>query len=319
MTANLSGRARQLFGFGFVLVLLFAGFSIAAPNFASFGNVSAMLHAMGPITAASCGLAIVVLAGKIDISIGSIAFLSASVGGVAMQDYGLHPLPGFAIILVLGAALGALNGFVVVVMGVNSLIATLGTMIAFRGVGLVLTDARVIPLDESVRWLGNFAIGPVFVDTIVVGLVFLAVHHLHRNTTYGRQVVAIGNGEETARRVGIHTDRNVFLAFVVSGLLASVAACSAFIQVGSISGFLGKGMEFNAIAVIVVGGISLAGGRGRILPGVLLGALAFQMIANGLNQIGANPYVYQLTTGIVIFVAMYLDALKTSARLPVRT
>ncbi|WP_394890490.1 ABC transporter permease [Mesorhizobium sp. AaZ16] len=277
-----------------------------------------MLHAMGPITAASCGIALVILAGKIDISIGSIAFLSASIGGLLMESGSVHPAIGFIVILGSAALLGAVNGFVIAYLGVNALITTLGTMIAFRGLGLVLTEARVIPLPEAARSLGNLAVGPVFVDTIVIGLVICLVHFLYRHTVFGRRLMAVGNNEETAVRIGIDARMVTFRVFVLSGLLAGVAASSSFIQVGSISGFLGRGLEFMAIAAAVVGGISLAGGRGTILPGVALGALSFQIIANGLNQVGANPYVYQLVTGVVIFVAMYMDALRSTQKSKIR-
>ncbi|OSR68733.1 Ribose import permease protein RbsC [Pseudomonas syringae pv. actinidiae] len=305
-------RRSASFGFGFALIVIFIGFSIAAPNFATIGNVFAMLHAMGPLTVAACGIALVILTGKIDISIGAIAFLSASIPAVLMEQYGLTPWIGLPLIVVLGAAMGAINGFLVAYLKIDSLIATLGTMIAFRGLGLMLTDARVIALPASAQPLGNLSVGPLSVDTLVMIAVLLGVHFVHRRTTFGRHLNAVGNGEEIARKVGINTGSVIFKTFVLSGLLAGASAVFSYLQVGSISGFLGKGLEFNSIAVAVVGGLSLAGGRGRIFPGIVIGALAFQIIANGLNQISASPYVYQLVTGVVIFIAMYLDAGKSA-------
>ena len=305
-------RRSASFGFGFALIVMFIGFGLAAPNFATFNNVFAMLHAMGPLTIAACGIALVVLTGKIDISIGAIAFLSSSVAAVLMERYDLSPVLGLPLIIVLGALMGAVNGLLVAFLKVDALIATLGTMIAFRGLGLMLTDARVIALPQSAQPLGNLTLGPLSVDTVVMVLILLGVHFLHRRTTFGRHLNAVGNGEEVARKVGINTPSVVFKTFVLSGLLAGASAVFSFLQVGSISGFLGKGLEFNAIAVAVVGGLSLAGGRGRIFPGIVIGALAFQIIANGLNQVSASPYVYQLITGVVIFVAMYMDAGKSA-------
>jgi ribose/xylose/arabinose/galactoside ABC-type transport system permease subunit len=108
-------------------------------------------------------------------------------------------------------------------------------------------------------------------------------------------------------------DRLVFVAFVLSGVLAAVGGVLDTLQIGAISAYLGKGMEFNAVAVIVVGGVSLFGGRGNILSSVVLGALVFELIRNGLNHLGANPYAYRLVSGVVIFAAMYADALKSRA------
>jgi ribose/xylose/arabinose/galactoside ABC-type transport system permease subunit len=305
-------RNASSYGFAFVALVVVVGFSIAAPHFASSANVFAMLHAVCPLTIASCGIGLVILTGKIDISIGSIAFLSASLGALAMDKLGWSPFIALPATIFIGAVLGLINGFVIAVLGVNSLIATLGSMIAFRGLGLLLTDARVIPLPAVASNIGNATIGPVFVDTVVVALVLVGVYTLHARTTYGRQLTAVGNNEETARRIGIPVKQTTLIAFVLSGALAGLSAVSSFIQVGSISGFLGQGLEFHAIAVAVVGGLSLAGGRGRILPGILIGALSFQVIENGLNQVSANPYIYQLVTGVVIFAAMYMDALKSS-------
>lgn len=298
-------------GFVIVLAAIFCVFALATDHFASAGNFIAMLHAMAPVVVMSCGMGLVVLAGKLDISIGSVAFLSATCAVLLMNNYGVHPVAAFAVTLVAGAALGALNGFIVVGLGINPLIATLGTMIALRGVALQLTNAILIPLPESVRSLGNLAIGPIFVDILVAAVVVIAADQLHRRTVFGRQLNAIGNGEEIAARIGIPVGRRVFVAFVLSGLLASIGGIIALIQVGSISSYLGRGMEFTAVAVVVVGGISLFGGRGAILPGVVLGALTFEMIANGLNQMSANPYAYRLVTGGIIFVAMYVDAMKS--------
>jgi ribose/xylose/arabinose/galactoside ABC-type transport system permease subunit len=227
-----------------------------------------------------------------------------------MKNAGVSPALSFAAALMTGILLGAINGFVVVVLQINPLIATLGSMIALRGVALQMTNAILISVPESVRTLGNAKIGPIFADIVLAAFVLIVAHVIHQRTAFGRRLNAIGNGEEIAARIGVPVSRVVFLSFVLSGFLASVGGLMALVQVGAISSYLGKGMEFTAVAVIVVGGISLFGGRGAILPGVLFGAFAFEMISNGLNQMSANPYAYRLVTGGIIFVAMYVDAVR---------
>jgi ribose/xylose/arabinose/galactoside ABC-type transport system permease subunit len=194
---------------------------------------------------------------------------------------------------------------------VNSLIATLGTMIAFRGLGLTLTDGGLIEMPDAIKPLGNVMLGPVFLDTILALGVVAAMHFVHRWTNFGRQLTAIGNSEDVARRIGIAVDRQVFISFLVSGLLAALAGVIYTMQVAVNTSKIGEGMEFTAVAVVVVGGISLFGGRGNVLTAVILGSLTFQMIRSGLQHIGANPYSYRLVEGVVIFVAMYVDALKS--------
>ncbi len=298
-------------GFYLVLVVVFLFFSFTARNFANLGNVMAMLHAMAPVVVMSCGMALVVFSGKLDISIGSVAMVSCAVAVLLMKNLHLHPVLAFLAALVCGAALGALNGFIVAFLGINPLIATLGAMISLRGLALWMTKAVFMPVPESVRVLGNATVGPVFYDIFVLLAVAAAVHLLHRRTIFGRQLNAVGNGEETAQRIGIPVRGRVFTSFVLSGLLAAFGGYVSLLQVGGVSAYLGKGMEFTAVAVVVVGGISLFGGRGAVVPGVLVGAFTFQVIQNGLNQLGANPYAYNVITGAVIFVAMYADALKS--------
>ena len=299
-------------GFQIILLVLVLGFTLAAPGFLLPGNIFGMLHSMAPITIIAAGMALIVMLGKLDISLGSIALASASVAALAMRNFGLdaHPELAFLLALVVGAVLGSVNGFVVCVLKVNPLIATLGTMIAFRGIALQVTDSQVIVLPDAVRGFGNWTLGPVFLDTLIAGALLLAVNLLHRETPFGRTVTAIGNDETTAARVGLPTGRTVFACFVLSGLLAATGGFLAAAQTGSVTTFLGRGVEFVAVAVVVVGGISLFGGRGNIFSGVLLGAATFEIIRSGLNYVGANPYSYQLIGGVIIYVAMYASSLK---------
>ncbi|MEM8855526.1 MAG: ABC transporter permease [Pseudomonadota bacterium] len=304
------GRFALDYGFPLVLVALVAGFTFAAPSFIAPANVIGLLHAMAPVAIIATGMAIVVMMGKLDISVGSIAFVAMSCAAVAITDYGL-PIP-LAVVLavIIGAVLGAVNGFVVSVLKVNPLIATLGSMIAFRGLALQITNSQVIVLPDAMRGFGNWTVGPLFMDIVFAFAIILVVHILHRDTPFGRNITAIGNDEATARRIGIPVGRTVFLSFVLSGTLAAIGGVFAAAQVGSVTTFLGRGLEFTAVAIVVVGGISLFGGRGSVFWGVLLGALTFEVIRSGLNHIGANPYFYELVGGVVIFVAMYASALR---------
>jgi len=304
-------------GFLIVFVIAFVFFSMMTDHFLEAGNILNILHTMSPLAITASGLALVVISGKLDISVGSIAFLSCAAGALLMKNAGLDPLLAALLVLALGALLGAVNGFIVTVLQVNSLITTLGTMIAYRGVALALTDALLVQLPEPIRLLGNAQIGPVPSDIFIMLSIVMAVHLLHVRTPFGRQLVAIGNDAAIARKVGLPVDRTGFFTFVLSGMLASAGGILTTVQTGAVSPFLGSGLEFTALAVVVVGGISLLGGRGTILFAILPGAFIFEMIRNGLTNLGANPYSYRLVGGAVIFAAMYADALK-SGRLSLR-
>ena len=296
-------------GFPIVLAVLILSFAAASPSFLAPANVAGALHAMAPITVIASGLAIVVMMGQLDISVGSIAFVAMAVAAVVME-HGVSPALACAAALGIGAGLGAFNGFVVCILRVDPLIATLGSMIGFRGLALQITDSQVMVLPDAVRAFGNWTLGPVFVDTLLALAILVAVHWLHRETVFGRDATAVGNDQATARRIGLAVDRTVFAGFVLSGLLAAVGGVFAAAQVGAVTTFLGQGLEFTAVAVVVVGGISLFGGRGSVLWGVALGALTFEVIRSGLNHVGADPYFYQLIGGAIIFVAMYAAALR---------
>jgi ribose/xylose/arabinose/galactoside ABC-type transport system permease subunit len=298
-------------GFFLVFALAFIFFATMTENFFQVQNILNILHTMAPLAITASGLAVVVISGRLDISVGSTAFLSCAIGALLMKNIGLDPILAALLVLGSGAALGALNGFIVTVLQVNPLIATLGTMIAFRGIALALTDALLVQLPEPIRVLGNAHIGPIPTDIFVMLIVLTGVHVLLVRTAFGRQIVAIGNDIATARKVGLPVDRTGFLSFVLAGVLASTGGILTTVQNGAVSPFLGSGLEFTALAVVVVGGISLLGGRGTILISILSGAFIFEMIRNGLTNLGANPYSYRLVGGAVIFAAMYADALKS--------
>lgn len=301
-------------GFVVVLALVILYFSLTAPFFFSLDNALAILHAAAPLVVIAAGLAVVVFAGKIDISVGSIVFLSATIGIKLHYELGVPSGLSLLIMVFVGVALGAVNAVIIVGLQINPLVTTLATMIAFRGMAITLTGSQSIPLPEEIRVLGNARIGPVFIDVLIALAVLVLMAGIVKNTAFGRQIMAIGNDEDTAERVGINIRQRTFMAFMLSGGLAGLGGAMAMVQVGSITSFLGQGLEFTAVAVVVIGGISLYGGSGKIMPGVLLGAVTLEVVRNGLNQLGADPYLYGIITGVVIFVAIYAFSLQRFGR-----
>ncbi len=298
------------YGFLIALLVMIAVFSLFSPKFFTLRNGIFILHAAAPSMILATGIALVLMTGKIDISIGSTAYLSAAIGVTMMVHMHVNPVLAMLIIFPIGAVLGAINGFVVVVLRVNPLIASLGTYFTYRGLALQVSNSMTISIPDQLGRLGSMRIGPIFID-ILFAAAFLAIYQLiHTRTVFGRRVMAIGNGTEIAQKVGIPVDLTSFLTFVLSGLMASIGGVLTMFQVSSLSPTLGQGYEFTAIALLVIGGVSLFGGEGTILPGILLGALALTIIQSGLNFVGASVFVYPLVRGGIIFVAMYADSLK---------
>jgi ribose/xylose/arabinose/galactoside ABC-type transport system permease subunit len=306
------------YGFIIVLVVMFIGYSVGTKYFFTLGNLISILHAAAPTMMLASGLALVIMSGKIDISVGSISFISAVIGASLITHHNVPPLLGLLIIVVIGAMCGALNGFIVVYLKVNPLITTMGTLFTLRGAGLRIASGREMSIPSLFKNLGNFSIGPLYIDIVVAVGVLLLVHILHTRTTFGRHIMAIGNGVEVAQRLGIRVPRVTFLTFMLSGFLASIGGIFSMFQLGSVTPFMGEGLEFTAIAVIIIGGISLFGGEGAIIPNLMLGVLTLVIIENGLNHLGASPYVYPFVRGGIIFIAMYADSLKSRVQTKVK-
>ena len=311
------GRVQSFFfsyGFLFMMLLVIAIYSFIAPHFLTLSNLMAILQTASPLLIVASGACLVILAGRIDISVGSIAFLSCSV--MAMLIIRLHLPPSVCILILLacGTLLGMLNGFIVVFLRVSPLITTLGTLIAFRGIALQISNSQTIGLPLVLRVFGNARIGPVFVTILIALSVLVILHLFHTTTSVGRDITALGNGEEVASRLGVRVRRVSFLTFGLSGLLAAFGGFVLMCQVGSLNPGIGNGMEFTAIAAIVIGGISLFGGEGTIIPCIILGGCTLAIIEDGLNLLSASSYAYPFVRGAIIFIAMYADSLKFYVR-----
>jgi ribose/xylose/arabinose/galactoside ABC-type transport system permease subunit len=235
-----------------------------------------------------------------------------------MLNRGLSVALGIPMILLLGAAMGAVNGLLIVGLRINPLIATMGMMFALRGFTLWLTNGavqNVAPGLQRIGQLGSFKL----ILIVTAALILIAMHLLVTRTRFGRHVMAIGNNQEIAERLGVRTGRVRFLTYVFSGLMVSMGGLLQVIQLGSVHPRLGQGYEFTAIAASVVGGISLFGGEGSIIPGLVMGGLTLIIVENGLTHLGVSPYAYPFVRGGIIFVAMYADALKSRVLTRVRT
>jgi ribose/xylose/arabinose/galactoside ABC-type transport system permease subunit len=321
IVANRFERQNFIFSYGFLIIMfiVLAIYSITAPHFLSLPNFMAILQTASPLLIIASGLGFVIIAGKIDMSIGSMAFLSCCVCLKLITQIHLPILLCILIMLACGTLLGMLNGCIVVFLRVNPLITTLGTLIAYRGVGLQLSNSQTVGLPNSLRAFGNMRIGPIFATVIIAAAVLVIMHLVHTRLSFGRDITALGNGEEVASRLGVRVRGVTFWAFTLSGLFAALCGLVAMCQVGSLNPGIGSGMEFTAVAAVIIGGISLFGGEGSIIPGVILGACTLAIVENGLNLLSASSYAYPFVRGFVIFLAMYADSLKYRVRSQRRT
>jgi ribose transport system permease protein len=189
-------------------------------------------------------------------------------------------------------------------------IATLALLFIGRGFALWLTQTRAMNLPESFLHLGSTRLLGVPLPLWVLGGVLTLAHLVLTRTPFGRWIYAVGHHPENARRAGLHPPRVLFAVYVISGGCAALGGILSLAQLGAVSPKFGENYEFKAIAAAVLGGTSLFGGRGAVLPGTLLGAVLIQSLENGLVIVNADPYLYPPVTAGVIFLAVLLDCTR---------
>jgi ribose transport system permease protein len=213
-------------------------------------------------------------------------------------------------VLALGLASGAVNAVFIVRFRVMPFIVTLATLYLGRGLGLWLTETRAMNLPESLTWIGSNSLLGVPIPVAVLAAVLAAAHVTLEHTPFGRQLHATGHDPAAARKAGIRTSRILFAVYLVSGACAAIGSVVSLTQLGSVSPTFGQRYEFLAIATAVLGGTSLFGGRGKVFPGTVLGALLVQSVESGLVIVKANVYIYPLVIAAIIFLAVLIDGLR---------
>jgi len=305
------------YGFVIVFVLVFFIFSVGTKTFLTVDNILTVLSNAAPWLVMASGITLVIMTASIDISIGSILFLALASANMLMLYRGMSVAIGIPMVLLTGILLGAINGLLIVVLRINPLITTMGMMFILRGFTLWITNGQVQDIPPALQVFGQIGLFKEFIIGISA-VILILMHILVTRTKFGRHVMAIGNSPEIAERLGVRVQLVTFMTFVFSGLMVCVGGTIQIMQIANIHPRLGQGYEFVAIAAIVVGGISLFGGEGKIIPGLVLGGLTLVMAENGLIHLGVSPYAYPFVRGGIIFIAMYADAMKSRVLVRVR-
>nr|WP_277871683.1 ABC transporter permease [Cryobacterium psychrophilum] len=296
------------------LVVLCLALFIATPNFLTGQNLLNIGIQVSTVAVLAFGMTFVIVAGGIDLSVGSVAALSATVSGWFFASAGL---PGWMALvggLVTGLVIGTVNGLASAYGKLPSFIATLAMLSVARGLTLVISDGRPISTSPEVSFLGG-DLGPIPMPIIVlIGTALIASFVLNR-TVIGRSMYAVGGNAEAARLSGLPVKRITVTVFALAGLFAAVAGLLLAGRLDSAQPQAAAGYELDAIAAVVIGGASLAGGVGRI-SGTFIGALVLVVIRNGLNLLNVTSFWQQVVIGLVIAVAVGFDVLrrKTSSR-----
>jgi ribose transport system permease protein len=293
------------FGLTISFILLCLVLALLSDRFLTPGNISNILLISAINAVISVGMTFVILTAGIDLSVGSVAALSAVVSAAAVQHFGSSPL-AILIGLAVGLAVGATNGGLTIALRIPPFITTLGMLTIARGLALVFTQGQPITgFPDDFRFLGAGAVGPIPMPVIVAAVVFAIGHLVLTRTTFGEYVYAFGNNPQAARLSGINTNRVTIVVYAVTGLLAALAGILLIGRLDSAPPTLGVGYEFDSITAVVVGGTSLFGGEGG-MSGTLLGVLIIGVINNGLNLLNINALWEQVVKGTVIALALLL-------------
>lgn len=284
--------------------------SIFSPHFLSISNFIAIARGISMEGIVVVGMIMLLISGNFDLSVGSVMALSGIVSAALMVNAEMHPIIGVLGGLAVGAAIGAVNGFVVTRIGVNPLVATLGMMAVARGLALGFTSGRpVIGVPMDFAWIGQGSILGIPVPVLIMVIVVLSADILLRKARALRQLYYVGGSMKAAKLSGINVNRIVFIAFVASGVFAAMAGIISMARLTSGIPNAFVSVELRIIAACVIGGASLSGGEGTVL-GALLGLIFMSLVTNAMTMFGVSIYWEGVITGSILVAAVSLDMLS---------
>jgi ribose transport system permease protein len=298
----------QDFGALIALIILVIGISIVSPEFRSVNNFLSLLRQSSINGFIAFGMTFVILTGAIDLSVGSVLALS-TVLCAGMITAGVPAGLAMFISLGIGAFLGLVSGLLVTKGRLQPFIATLITMTVYRGLTMIFTNGKPISkLGNSfiLKLVGKGSLFGIPIPVVLLIVIFALFFFLLRKTTFGRRIYATGSNWKSAKLAGVNISRTKIIAYMISGIMASLSGLILLSRLNSAQPTLGSGYELDAIAAVALGGTSMSGGRGKIY-GTFVGVLIIAVLNNGLNILGVSSYYQDVVKGIVILVAVLSD------------
>ncbi len=280
-------------------------FGILAPNFLTFGNLQAVLVAAAILVVLAVGQTFAVVTAGIDLSLGATPTLaSVMVGYVVSRDGGIALACGLAVLT--GMAFGVLNGLVIAKGRITDFIVTLGGLSVATGAALLVSGGQPVEvIDPFLLQLATGSVGPIGYMVLLALVIALVAHFVMFRTGFGNHLLATGGDREAARNMGVNVDRIKVAAYAISGFLAGVAGIMLTARVGSAEPAANTEFLLNSVAAVVLGGVSLFGGRGSIV-GPVAGALLLTALLNGLTLLGVSEYWQPIAVGSVVILSAFL-------------
>ncbi len=293
-----------------LFIVVFVVFGLSSPRFFEPDSVINNIIKQSAYTGITAiGMTFVLLTAGIDLSVGSNMYLSSVIAGLLMRSTGMEVLPALLVAVGVGMLYGAFNAFCIVKLRIIPFMATLGTLVIGRGIGTALTESKQIDFPQRMLHFGQTPVLGLPMPVIVLLVVLVIAFVVLTRTSIGRQIYAVGNDIEAAKKAGINTDRVITLVYIFSGFCAGLAGFILISQIGRLDRAFAEGREFDAIAASVLGGTSLFGGKGSVI-GAVIGALLTQMVQAGLVFNNVNLYLQPMVRAFIIFIAVFFDSLR---------
>ena len=283
--------------------------------FLTWANWKNILLQASTVGIVALGQAIIMLTGAFDISLGRMVCLTSCIGGILMKNVGVPVGVAIPLMFLVGITVGSINGFLVSFIGVPPMIATLGTQYVCYGIAKLLTQAVPIPnMPKAIAWLGRGYIGgEIPICAIIMVSLYIIAQLLLTYTKAGRNIYAVGGSAEAAFFSGINVKMYKFCTFVLSGVLTTFGGLTLMSRLNSVAVTNGQNYEFDAVISSIIGGISLAGGKGNVI-GTMFGCIFLITLFNGFTMIGIDPFVQDVLKGIVLITAITLDVMNTNRK-----
>ena len=300
-----------------VLLVTSIVISILEPRFLTTGNLMTILRQTSINAVIATGMTFVILVGGIDLSVGSVLGFTGAIAATMISG-GTNIVVVILTVLILGTFIGFVNGSLITVGRLQPFIATLGTVTLLRGLLLVFSQGRPIGTGNTegsglFNAIGRGFFGPIPIPVYLMLFIFIIAYYMLNHTRMGRYIYSTGSNEEATMYSGIKTNRVKLFVYAASGMMASIAGVLITARLGSAQPTAGAGYELDAIAAVVLGGTSMAGGIGTI-TGTAIGALIIGVLNNALNIMQVSSYYQDVAKGIVILVAVLMDRKKKASR-----
>lgn len=294
-----------------ILFLLIVLFGAASPkSFLTFSNMFTVVRQSSIMGIATVGLLFVMVAGGIDLSIGSVVSMESILAAVLIARVGMSLFPSYLISLVVSTAVGILTGFIVIKTGIFPMIGTLAMQIILQGIAyLVCGGMPVSGLPAVAKVIGQGYVGPVPIPALLFVIVIIVASIVLNRTYLGRHFYAVGSNEEAARLSGINTGKLKVATYGIAGFLSGLAGLIMLGRVSSGQPTAGRNMEMDCLTAAVIGGVSLTGGEGKISTAVC-GVLIIGVLTNGMTILNISEYNQQVIRGLIFLGAVCLDGIQ---------